>query len=58
MFLAPKGNLLGNVNLLSLRIHNITIIYNNNNDDDDDVDDNDDGDDDDDDVEKTMIMIY
>ena len=57
MFLAPKGNLLGNVNLLSLRIHNITIIYNNNNDD-DDVDDNDDGDDDDDDVEKTMIMIY
>ena len=58
MFLAPKGNLLGNVNLLSLRIHNITIIYNNN-DDDDDVDDDDDGDDDDDDdVEKTMIMIY
>ena len=48
LLLAPKGNLLGNVNLLSQRIHNIKIAININNDDDDD----------DDDVEKTMTMIY
>ena len=48
MLLALKGNLLGNVSLLSLRIHNITIIYNNNNNNNNNNDDDDDYDDDDD----------
>ena len=51
MLLAPKGNLLGNLNILSQRIHNIKkykiIIYNNNNNNNNNNDDDDDDDDDD-----------